>query len=156
MSCATLHHVIRWNVRFLLINNLPPYDMLVAHFQAQKGTTMSSPSKPTSEPTAVLGATLIDGTGRDPVSNAAILIEGGRIRAVGPRGTVEVPQGAIVIEAEGMALLPGFIDCHVHLGFQSGFNMLRRLMTPPSLSLLYAVPHCRVTLEGGITVVLHR
>src|SRR5579885_3408224 len=106
-----------------------------------------------SEPTVILGATLIDGTGHDPISNAAILIEDGRIRAVGARGTVTVPQGARVIEAEGMTLLPGLIDCHVHLAMRSGMSMTDRVMTQPSLSLLYAVPNSRATLEAGITTV---
>jgi len=47
-----------------------------------------------SESTAILGATLIDGTGHDPVSNAAIVIEGGRIKEVGRCDHVLVPQGA--------------------------------------------------------------
>ncbi len=106
-----------------------------------------------SEPTVILGATLIDGTGHDPISNAAILIEDGRIRAVGARGTVTVPQGARVIEAEGMTLLPGLIDCHVHLAMRSGMSMTDRVMTQPSLNLMYAVPNSRATLEAGITTV---
>jgi imidazolonepropionase-like amidohydrolase len=50
-----------------------------------------------------------------------------------------------------MALLPGLIDCHVHLTGQWGYDLLRSLVTPPSLSLLYAVPNARATLEAGIT-----
>jgi imidazolonepropionase-like amidohydrolase len=115
---------------------------------------MSSTSPmPTSGPIAILGAKLIDGTGRDPVEDAAVIIDGERICAIGPRSAVTVPANAAVIEAQGKTLLPGLIDCHVHLGFQSGFNLMRRLTTPPSLNLLYAVPNCRVTLEAGITTV---
>jgi imidazolonepropionase-like amidohydrolase len=108
---------------------------------------------PASEPTVILGATLIDGTGRDPVSNAAIVVEAGRIRAVGARTSVTLPQGAAVIEAEGMTLLPGLIDCHVHLAMRAGMALADRVMTPPSLNLLYAVPNSRATLEAGITTV---
>ncbi len=103
--------------------------------------------------TVILGATLIDGTGHDPLSNAAILIEGERIRAVGTRAAMTIPQGARVIEAEGMTLLPGLIDCHVHLAMRTGMSMTERVMTPPSLNLLYAVPNSRATLEAGITTV---
>ena len=108
---------------------------------------------PAPEPTVILGATLIDGTGHDPISNAAIVIEGGRIRAVGARAAVNVPEGAKVIEADGMTLLPGLIDCHVHLAMRAGMALADRVMTPPSLNLLYAVPNSRVTLEAGITTV---
>jgi imidazolonepropionase-like amidohydrolase len=103
--------------------------------------------------TVILGATLIDGTGHDPISNAAVLIEGQRIRAVGTRATLAIPQGARVIEADGMTLLPGLIDCHVHLAMRVGMSMTERVMTPPSLNLLYAVPNSRATLEAGITTV---
>jgi imidazolonepropionase-like amidohydrolase len=106
-----------------------------------------------SESIAILGATIIDGTGHDPISNAAIVIEGGRIKAVGPRDAVLVPQVASVIHADGKTLLPGLIDCHVHLSVEAGMNMMRRMMTPPSLGLMHAVPNCKVTLEGGITTV---
>ena len=62
------------------------------------------------------GATLIDGTGRPPVVDAAVLInDRGRIETVGHRGAVAVPPGAEVIPAAGMTLLPGLIDCHDHL-----------------------------------------
>jgi len=113
----------------------------------------SLPPVPTSGPLAILGATLIDGTGHDPIENAAIVIEGARIRAIGPRAAVSLPPNATVIEAQGKTLLPGLIDCHVHIGFQSGFNLMRRITTPPSLNIMHAVPNCRATLEGGITTV---
>ena len=78
------------------------YGMLRVHFNDRKGPAMSSTaSVSASEPTVILGATLIDGTGHDPISNAAIVIAGGRVRAVGPRATVTVPEGAHAIEAKG-------------------------------------------------------
>ena len=60
------------------------------------------------------GGTLIDGTGRTPIRNAVIVIEGNRISAVGERGQVQSPQGAQVIRAAGKFILPGFSDIHVH------------------------------------------
>jgi imidazolonepropionase-like amidohydrolase len=113
----------------------------------------STASVSATEPTVILGATLIDGTGHDPLSNAAIVVDGGRVRAVGPRASVTVPQGARVIEADGMTLLPGLIDCHVHLAMRAGMALADRVMTPPSLNLLYAVPNSRATLEAGVTTV---
>ena len=63
------------------------------------------------------GGTLIDGTGRAPIRNAVIVIEGNRIAAVGERGQVQSPQGAQVIQAAGKFILPGFSDIHVHWDF---------------------------------------
>ena len=102
---------------------------------------------------AITGVRLIDGTGADPVERATVVIDGDRIDAVGPADAVKIPQDAAVIDAEGMTLLPGLIDCHVHVFGQWGYDLLRGLMTPPSLSLLYAVPNTRATVEAGITTV---
>jgi imidazolonepropionase-like amidohydrolase len=113
----------------------------------------TSPTRPIEGPLAILGAQIIDGTGRDPIAAGALVVEGERITAVGRRSEVRVPRGALVIEAEGASVLPGLIDCHVHLAGQWGYNLLRRLVTPPSLGLLYSVPNCRATLEGGVTTV---
>lgn len=102
---------------------------------------------------AITGVRLIDGTGADPVERATVVIDGDRIDAAGPADSVKIPNDAAVIDAEGMTLLPGLIDCHVHVFGQWGYDLLRGLMTPPSLSLLYAVPNTRATVEAGITTV---
>src|SRR5262245_42691903 len=64
---------------------------------------------------ALEGGTLIDGTGRAPVTDAIVLVEGSRIKAVGARGQVQVPSNANVIRLNGRTILPGLIDGHVHL-----------------------------------------
>lgn len=64
---------------------------------------------------AVEGGTLIDGTGRAPITDAVVIIKGGRIATVGRRGQVAIPAGATVIRAEGRTILPGLVDTHVHL-----------------------------------------
>jgi imidazolonepropionase-like amidohydrolase len=61
------------------------------------------------------GGTLIDGTGRPPVADAVIVIEGERIRDVGTKGRVPHPPGANVIKLDGRTIIPGLIDGHVHL-----------------------------------------
>ena len=63
----------------------------------------------------VKGGTLIDGTGRPPVENAVVMIEGGRFKAVGKAGPGPVPEEAEVIDARGLTIMPGFIDGHAHL-----------------------------------------
>jgi imidazolonepropionase-like amidohydrolase len=64
---------------------------------------------------ALVGGTLIDGFGGVPIRNSVILIDGERITAVGTVGTLAVPPGAEVISTEGMSVLPGLWDMHVHL-----------------------------------------
>lgn len=104
-------------------------------------------------PVALVGGRLIDGTGAEPIDTGVLVFEGERILAVGRRDEVRVPRGATVIEADGMTVMPGLIDCHVHLAGQWGYDLVRRLLTPPSLSLLYAVPNAQATVEAGITTV---
>lgn len=65
--------------------------------------------------TALVGGRLIDGYGGAPLADSVIVIEGDRIAAVGRQGEVEVPAGAEVISTEGMDVLPGLWDMHVHL-----------------------------------------
>jgi imidazolonepropionase-like amidohydrolase len=64
--------------------------------------------------TALVGGRLIDGFGGPPLANSIILIDGERITAIGQVGTLAVPDNAEVISTEGMDVLPGLWDCHVH------------------------------------------
>lgn len=64
---------------------------------------------------ALVGGTLIDGFGGTPIRNSIILVEGERIKAVGQIGSLEIPAGAEIISTEGMSVLPGLWDMHVHL-----------------------------------------
>ncbi len=64
---------------------------------------------------ALTGGTLIDGYGGKPIPNSVILVEGKTIIAVGQVGSLEIPDGAELISTEGMSVLPGMWDMHVHL-----------------------------------------
>ncbi len=63
---------------------------------------------------AVVGGTLIDGTGAAPVTDAAVVIHDGRIVSAGPRSKVKIPKDATVVEAHGKTILPGLWDMHAH------------------------------------------
>jgi hypothetical protein len=63
---------------------------------------------------AVVGGTLIDGTGRPPIENSVIVIANGRFTAAGRNGEVTVPQGAQIVDVSGKTVLPGFLDGHCH------------------------------------------
>lgn len=64
---------------------------------------------------ALVGGTLIDGFGGKPVQNSVIIIEGQRIKAIGHQGNTPIPANAEIISTEGMSVLPGLWDMHVHL-----------------------------------------
>src|SRR5690554_763648 len=100
--------------------------------------------------TAIVSGTLIDGTGRDPVPNATVVIDGERIAAVG--AGIEPPRDAEVIDAAGRTVMPGMIDSHVHL-YGKVTNMQERMLTPPSLQLFYGMRNAQRTLDAGFTTV---
>ncbi len=64
---------------------------------------------------ALIGGTLIDGTGRPPVRDATVVIRSGRIIAAGPRATTRIPPAAARADVTGMSILPGLWDMHTHL-----------------------------------------
>jgi imidazolonepropionase-like amidohydrolase len=66
--------------------------------------------------TIITGATVIDGTSRPAMPDAAIVIDGARISQVGARGAVVAPAGATVIDGQGKFVIPGLADMHHHLG----------------------------------------
>jgi imidazolonepropionase-like amidohydrolase len=72
----------------------------------------SAADKPT---LALVGGQVIDGYEGPPIQDGVVLIAGDRIVAVGPRGEVSVPPGTPVVDTEGMSVLPGLMDMHVHL-----------------------------------------
>ena len=74
----------------------------------------TSSSRAADEAIAIVGATLIDGSGRAPVTDAVVVLKGESIVSAGKRSQVKVPAGARVIEARGLDVAPGFIDAHNH------------------------------------------
>jgi imidazolonepropionase-like amidohydrolase len=89
---------------------------------------------------AIIGATVIDGTGAEP-TKATVIIRGERIAAVG--ANVEVPTGARIINAEGQTLLPGLFDLHTHL-----FNSSTGAGTPDWAK------HLKAYLYSGVTSII--
>ena len=86
--------------------------------------------------TALVGATLIDGTGAVPLDDAVVVIEGTEIAAAGARGNVPIPEGASTVDVGGRWLVPGLVDAHVHF-MESG-----RIYTKPGqIDLTHLVPY---------------
>src|SRR5262245_57336396 len=79
-------------------------------------------AQPAATRTVIVGATLIDGNGGAPIPDAAIVVDGARITAVGPRSAVAIPAGAQQVDARGRWIVPGLIDTNVHLSLYGGQN----------------------------------
>lgn len=105
-------------------------------------------------PVAVFADALLDPATGETTAGAVVVVEDGVVVAAGSRDRVQVPAGAERIDAEGLTLLPGLIDCHVHLRSKgTGRDMAEWLATPPSLWVLQTVPAARATLDAGFTSV---
>ncbi len=102
----------------------------------------------------ITGATLIDGTGAPPLDDAAVLIDGERIAAVGTRQEVTWPANSEVLDASGLTLMPGLIDCHDHLATHSYEPMHRfGLDEPRSTRHLRTARAIEQTLATGYTAL---
>lgn len=73
-----------------------------------------------SNTTAIIGATLIDGTGATPVPDSVVIVREGKIISAGARANIPIPADSEKLDASGRFLIPGLIDLHVHLGTTGG------------------------------------
>ena len=101
---------------------------------------------------ALVGGTLIDGYGSTPLRNSVVIIEGERIKAVGQVGTLAIPAGAEVISTEGMSVLPGLWDMHVHLMINGHSDYGHWDKTyPPQMESVIMPASARQLLMAGVT-----
>lgn len=103
---------------------------------------------------AIVGATVLDGNGGPPLSNASVVISGNKIAAVGPKERISVPAGATVVDGSGRFVLPGFIDTNVHLSLYGGardrYESLAKYFDREDEIVLEAA---QIQLKHGVTTV---
>jgi imidazolonepropionase-like amidohydrolase len=101
---------------------------------------------------ALVGGTLIDGYGGPPVPNSVVLIDGEKIQAVGQVGTLPIPPDAQVISTEGMSVLPGLWDMHVHtmLAGHSDYTHWDKTY-PPQMESVIMPASAKQLLMAGVT-----
>lgn len=90
-------------------------------------------------------AEIIDGTGAAPAYDQTLIVKDGRIAAIG--ASVAVPGGATVIDAQGKALMPGFVMVHEHLFYPAGSRVYASL--PVSFPPLYLAGGTTTARTGG-------
>ncbi|MEV0319734.1 amidohydrolase family protein [Streptomyces sp. NPDC050658] len=96
---------------------------------------------------------LIDGRGGEPVRDGAVLVVDGLVRWAGPSAAhPELPDGTRRVDVRGDAILPGFIDCHVHMAVPGGaVNHAELAAMPASLRTFLSAPRMEKTLFAGVT-----
>jgi imidazolonepropionase-like amidohydrolase len=113
---------------------------------------MSQP--PTPDPVVLRAPWMLDGTGAQPVADAALLLEGGRIAYAGP--ATQLPAAAVPLDAHdfpGCTLLPGLVDVHVHLVASAGPDLAADVPSGEAERTLAAVRNARRQLDAGVTLV---
>jgi len=116
------------------------------------------PPAQTAPPLLIKAGRLIDGRSDAPQSGVGILIEGDRIKAVGPVAQVQgQARGARVIDLSQMTVLPGLIDAHTHLLLQGdptaqSYNEQLLYQSTPYRAIL-AARNARIALEHGFTAI---
>jgi imidazolonepropionase-like amidohydrolase/Tol biopolymer transport system component len=87
---------------------------------------------------ALVGARVITMNGARVIDSATVLVEGNRITAVGPSGSVRIPAGAARLDLKGKTIMPGIIDVHAHVGGESG-GILAEASWPLMANLAFGV-----------------
>jgi imidazolonepropionase-like amidohydrolase len=117
-------------------------------------TCLSLPGQMRSQNVAIVGATLIDGNGGPPLPDSAIVVDGARITAVGPRASVKIPAGAKTVDAGGAFVVPGFIDTNVHLSLYGGAkDRYETLAKYEPLQNDIVLEAAQIQLSYGVTTV---
>ena len=93
--------------------------------------------------------TLIDGTGKAPLSGAAMIVDNGRIQWIGPVAQLKAPAGAQTIDASGRFVMPGIINLHGHVG-----NVIDLTQDPKFFTRENVEKDLKTYASYGVTTVL--
>ena len=91
---------------------------------------------------------VIDGTGALPAEDQTVIIQNGRIRALGSSASTAAPGGAKALNLSGYTVIPGLVGMHDHLFYPSP-HVAGRGVPPVYTELAYSAP--RLYLAGGVT-----
>lgn len=114
---------------------------------------MRSPYRQTPPELILTGARLIDGISDEPFDRAYVHIEHGKVVSVGPMAKAPRSKGLHEIDCQGRTVMPGLIDCHVHLVYAGSKNMEDAIRFSVETAVIHGVMHARAVLNAGYTAV---
>jgi imidazolonepropionase-like amidohydrolase len=107
--------------------------------------------------TAIKVGKLIDGNGGDVIDKGVVVIEGGRIAAVGAAAEIAIPADAEVIDEPRLTAMPGMMDLHLHIGQFNNLTFrnyrVAQWEITPELQQLYMLFHAQLCFERGFTTL---
>ena len=114
----------------------------------------TQPATQPAEPVAVVGGTIITVSGA-PVENGVMLVENGKVTAVGSRDDVPLPDGITTLDATGKIVMPGLVDTHSHIGGPGGGDRSGPIQPDVRVydSLDPYEPGFKRALAGGVTTL---
>jgi imidazolonepropionase-like amidohydrolase len=101
---------------------------------------------------ALVGGRLIDGTGKDPLDNSVVIVDGPVIQKTGKKDKVKIPPDAEIIDVCDLTVMPGMIDAHCHISITI-WNIGKKLFTPRTVELFQTAQMMERTLHAGFTTI---
>ncbi len=103
--------------------------------------------------TVYRGATLIDGTGAEPIRDSVLAVQGGSVVHAGPEAGYHAAPDETVVDLSGLVVIPGLIDCHAHLRGTSSRGVVNWVLEPNLLQAIVSVAQARSMLDHGFTTI---
>ncbi len=105
------------------------------------------------EVTCIKAGLLIDGTGREPLTNPLVVIKGDKIAEIGKESEIKIPEEAKIVDLGNRTILPGLVDAHVHIYGRRSYSPAEEIITPHDLAVIRSVEDCWKILKAGFTMV---
>ena len=114
---------------------------------------MRSPTRTTPAEFVLAGCRLVDGVSDGPLENHYVEVRHGKVVSTGPAAKAPKDKGVHHFDCQGRTVMPGLIDCHVHMVYAGAKNMEEAMRFPVETAVINAVIHARAILNAGFTAV---